>query len=64
MKLCYLIAFAGGALVGGAAMWMLTSKEGEELRKGLMNRFDEAKRQLARQMNVCEDCCTTQEKNT
>ena len=53
MKLCHFIAFAGGALVGGTIVWIMTSRKGEELRKCVMNRLGDAKNSLAQHMGQC-----------
>ena len=64
MKICHLIAFAGGVLAGGALALMFAPKKGEDFRKdikekmgGLKKRFDEA------MMGCKENCgCGVEEK--
>lgn len=53
MKVCNLIAFAGGVLVGGAAVWLMTSEKGKEFRKGLKEKFKEAKEGAMLQTGKC-----------
>ncbi len=57
--MCGLMAFAGGmiagGLVGSAIALMFAPKKGEELRKDVMDRIAEAKRQMAAGATVCHE---------
>ena len=45
MKICHLIAFAGGVLAGGALALMFAPKKGEDFRKDIKEKMGDIKRQ-------------------
>lgn len=49
MKICNLIAFAGGVVAGGIMALMFAPKKGTELRKDIKERLCDMKRRM--------DCC-------
>lgn len=59
MRMCSLIAFAGGivvgGMVGGAVALMFAPKKGEEFRKDVMDKIAEAKRRFAEGTTVCHE---------
>lgn len=62
MRICNLIAFAGGAVIGGAVVWMFASEKGKEFRRELKEKMDESKQQIARRFNECTNGCGVQTK--
>ncbi len=55
MKVCSLFAFAGGVLIGGVAALMFAPKRGDELRKDIMGKIDDVKRQFTESVTVCKE---------
>ena len=59
MKMCSLIAFAGGivvgCMVGGAIALMFAPKKGEEFRKDVMDKIAEAMHRFAESTTVCHE---------
>lgn len=59
MKMCSLIAFAGGivvgGMVGGAVALMFAPKKGEELRRDVLDKIAEVKKQMAAGTTVCHE---------
>ncbi|MBR5813341.1 MAG: YtxH domain-containing protein [Bacteroidaceae bacterium] len=59
MKMCGLIAFAGGVvvggIVGGAVALMFAPKKGEEFRKDVMDKISAVKRHFADGATVCHE---------
>lgn len=62
MKMCHLIAFAGGMLAGGAIALMFAPKKGEDLRKDIKNKLHDVKRRVDETVAGCKDgCCCGEE---
>ena len=55
MKICHLIAFAGGVLAGGALALMFAPKKGEDFRRDVKEKLADVKRQFAEQATVCHE---------
>ncbi len=59
MKMCGIIAFAGGivvgGMVGGALALMFAPKKGEDLRKDIMDKIIDVEKQLTEYGTVCKD---------
>lgn len=55
MKMCHLIAFASGIMLGGAAALLFAPKKGEDLRKDIKNRLNDVKREIAENAVVCRE---------
>lgn len=63
MKMCHLIAFAGGMLAGGAIALMFAPKKGEDLRKDIKNKLHDVKRRVDETVAGCKDGCCCGEEN-
>lgn len=50
---CCLLAFAGGMLVGGVAAALFAPKRGDELRRDIKQKIDEAKEHIGKEMGCC-----------
>lgn len=59
MKVCSMIAFAGGlvvgGVVGGAVALMFAPKKGEDFRRDVKEKLADVKRQFAEQATVCRE---------
>lgn len=59
MKVCSMIAFAGGlvvgGVVGGAVALMFAPKKGEDFRRDVKEKLSDVKRQFAEQATVCHE---------
>ena len=59
MKVCSMIAFAGGlvvgGVVGGAVALMFAPKRGEDFRRDVKEKLADVKRQFAEQVTVCHE---------
>lgn len=66
MRLCSLIAFAGGVLAGGLVMMMVAPKKGEEMRQDIKDRMNNLKKHIGDAIDGCKDkcCCEVEEKMT
>lgn len=63
MRMCHVIAFAGGVLAGGAIALLFAPKKGEDLRKDIRNKLYDIKKKLDESVDGCKDgCCCTEEK--
>jgi gas vesicle protein len=60
MKMCHLIAFAGGMLVGGTVALLFAPKKGEELRMDIKRKMGAFKDGMAG--NACKDGCCGSDK--
>ena len=58
MKICHVVAFAGGVLAGGVIALMLAPKKGAELRKDIKDKVQELKKRVDETIDRCsEGCC-------
>jgi hypothetical protein len=62
MRMCHVIAFAGGVLAGGAIALLFAPKKGEDLRKDIKNKLYDIKKKLDESACGCKDGCCTEEK--
>lgn len=59
MKLvCCLTAFAGGVLVGGIAAMLFAPKKGEDLRREIKQKVNDAKERIASEDGCCKSGTT------
>lgn len=55
MKLaCCMVAFAGGVFVGGIAALLFAPKRGDEMRRDIKGRIEEAKAHFKEEMACCK----------
>ena len=58
MKICHVVAFAGGVLAGGVIALMFAPKKGTELRKDIKDKVQELKKRVDETIDRCsEGCC-------
>ena len=57
MKICHVIAFAGGVLAGGIMALMFAPKKGEELRRDVKNKLCDIKREFDESVANCRQGC-------
>lgn len=57
MKMCHLIAFAGGMLAGGAIALLFAPKKGEELRMDIKRKMAGLKNDIAAGAACGNGCC-------
>lgn len=63
MRMCNVIAFAGGVLAGGVIALMFAPKKGAELRKDIKGKLFEMKKEIDERMACCKDGrCGVEEK--
>lgn len=51
---CCLVAFAGGVLAGSVVALLFAPKKGDELRKDIKEKMNDAKQRLADDMGCCK----------
>lgn len=49
-----MVAFAGGVLVGSVAALLFAPKRGDEMRRDIKERIDEAKAHIKKEMACCK----------
>lgn len=57
MKMCNVIAFAGGVLAGGVFALMFAPKKGEDFRRDIKNKLSDIKRKIDEQVGECKCGC-------
>lgn len=59
MRVCSMIAFAGGlvvgGVVGGAVALMFAPKKGEDFRRDIKEKLADVQKRFAEQVTVCKD---------
>ena len=59
MRVCSMIAFAGGlvvgGVVGGVAALMFAPKKGEDFRRDIKEKLADVQKQFVEQVTVCKD---------
>lgn len=64
MRMCHVIAFAGGLLAGGVIALMIAPKKGSELRKDIKDKMQNLKKQVDETIDRCtEGCCCNEKVN-
>lgn len=61
MRMCHLIAFAGGMLAGGAIALMFAPKRGDEFRKDIKDKLHGVKRKIEETAACCQGGCGVEE---
>lgn len=63
MRMCHVIAFAGGVLAGGAIALMFAPKKGEDFRRDIKRKLYEMKQQMDDSFANCKHGCRAPEEN-
>lgn len=63
MKMCNVVAFAGGVLAGGVIALLFAPKRGKELRDGINDKLDDVKRCIGEAIDRHCDGCRCSENN-
>lgn len=62
MKICHLIAFAGGMMAGGVLALLFAPKKGEDMRKDIKNKLYEMKMHMDEAVGCMHGCNCNEEK--
>ena len=63
MRMCNVIAFAGGVIAGGVIALMFAPKKGAEFRKDIKDKLYDMKKQMDESIAKCKEGCHCGEEN-